>query len=236
MSNAPTAHNAAKLGDIAPTVIMPGDPLRATFIAENFLENVTQYNHIRGMNGYTGTYKGKKVSVQGHGMGGPSVGIYTYELFNFYDVERIIRVGSSGAMQPQLKLGDIVVAMGACTDSSYANQYHLPGTFAPIASFSLLEACVQNARKMELPIHVGNVLSSDIFYHDDPDALQKWVKMGVLTAEMESMALYCNSARAGKEALCITTVSDLPFKGEEMPAEQRQKGFHSMVELALSLL
>lgn len=234
--NTPTAHNAAKLGDIAPTVLMPGDPLRAAFIAETFLENVVQYNHVRGMNGYTGTYQGKRVSVQGHGMGGPSIGIYSYELYNFYDVQRIIRIGSSGGIQPHLHLGDIVVAMGACTDSAYAAQYGLPGTFAPIASYPLLAACVEAAKKKELCVHVGNILSSDIFYSDDPNALEKWVKMGVLAAEMEAMALYCNSARAQKESLCITTVSDLPFTGEAMPAKEREQGFSNMVELALAIV
>lgn len=232
----PTPHNAAVIGDIAETVIMPGDPLRAKFIAESFLENAVQYNQIRGMNGYTGTYKGKRVSVQGHGMGIPSVGIYTYELYNFYGVNRIIRIGSSGAIRLGIELGDIVVAMGACTDSAYASQYNLPGTFAPIASFSLLERCVKTAKDKNLHLHVGNVLSSDMFYSDNQKAWQMWADMGVLSIEMESMGLYCNAAKAGKEALCITTVSDQILTGEKASAEQRQSGFSSMIELALDMI
>lgn len=232
----PTPHNAAVIGDIAETVIMPGDPLRAKFIAESFLENAVQYNQIRGMNGYTGTYKGKRVSVQGHGMGIPSVGIYTYELYNFYGVNRIIRIGSSGAIRLGIELGDIVVAMGACTDSAYASQYNLPGTFAPIASFSLLERCVKTAKDKNLHLHVGNVLSSDVFYSDNQKAWQMWADMGVLSIEMESMGLYCNAAKAGKEALCITTVSDQILTGEKASAEQRQFGFSSMIELALDMI
>lgn len=232
----PTPHNAAVIGDIAETVIMPGDPLRAKFIAESFLENAVQYNQIRGMNGYTGTYKGKRVSVQGHGMGIPSVGIYTYELYNFYGVNRIIRIGSSGAIRLGIELGDVVVAMGACTDSAYAAQYNLPGTFAPIASFSLLERCVKTAKDKNLHLHVGNVLSSDMFYSDNQKAWQMWADMGVLSIEMESMGLYCNAAKAGKEALCITTVSDQILTGEKASAEQRQFGFSSMIELALDMI
>lgn len=232
----PTPHNAAHIGDIAETVIMPGDPLRAKFIAESFLENAVQYNNIRGMNGYTGTYKGRRVSVQGHGMGIPSVGIYTYELYNFYGVNRIIRVGSSGAIQLDIKLGDIVVAMGACTDSAYASQFDLPGTFAPIASFSLLEQCVDAAKNQNLQIHVGNVLSSDVFYSDNPKSWKKWADMGVLSIEMESMGLYCNAAKAGKEALCITTVSDQILTGEKASSEQRQTGFSAMIQLALDMI
>lgn len=231
----PTPHNAARRGDIAETVLMPGDPLRAKFIAETFLENVSQYNQIRGMNGYTGTYKGKRVSVQGHGMGNPSVGIYTYELYHFYDVQRIIRVGSSGAMRLDVKLGNIVIAMGACTDSSYASQYGLPGTFAPIASYPLLERAVRVSCEKGLAFHVGNILSSDVFYSDDPDSWKKWADMGVLSVEMESLGLYCNAARAGKEALCITTVSDHLLTKEKASAEQRQTGFSAMIELALDI-
>lgn len=231
----PTPHNAGKLGDIAPIVLMPGDPLRAKFIAETYLTDVVQYNQVRGMNGYTGMYKGKKVSVQGHGMGIPSIGIYTYELFNFYGVDRIIRVGSAGAIQPHIKLGDIVIAMGACTDSNYAAQYGLPGSFAPICSYDLLEKAVMAAKEKNLSFYVGNILSSDIFYNSDEDALRKWAKMGVLAVEMEAAALYCNATKAGKEALCITTVSDCPFTGEAASAEQRQTGFASMIELALDI-
>lgn len=235
MSKTPTAHNSAQLGDIAPTVLMPGDPLRAKYIAETYLENYVCYNEVRGMYGYTGNYKGKRISVQGHGMGIASVGIYTYELYNFYDVKNIIRVGSSGAIQPHIQLGDIVVALGACTDSAYANQYNLPGTFAPIASYPLIESCIEEARIRKIPFHVGNVLSSDVFYNDGDTVLRKWATMGILSVEMESMGLYCNAAKANRQALCITTVSDKPLSGESMSAKERQEGFDTMIQLALSI-
>lgn len=229
----PTPHNTAHAGDIAETVIMPGDPLRAKFIAENFLDNAMEYNHVRGMLGYTGNYKGHRVSVQGHGMGIPSIGIYSYELFHFYGVKRIVRVGSSGAIQPDIRLGDIVIAMGTCTDSNYAAQYGLPGVFAPICSYDLLEKMVAAAKAKGITPHVGNVLSSDVFYNPDSGANERWASMGVLSVEMESMGLYCNAAAAGKEAICVTTISDHILKGEGMSAEQRQTGLRSMIELAL---
>ena len=235
-NHTPTPHNSAVRGEIAKTVIMPGDPLRAKYIAETFLQNARLYNQVRGIFGYTGLYKGLEVSVQAHGMGIPSIGIYTYELYNFYDVENIIRVGSAGAMQPGLKLGDIVAALGACTDSDYAAQYNLPGTFAPTCTYHLLEKAAATARALQVPLHIGNILSSDIFYHADPDVNKKWAEMGVLAVEMEAAGLYCNAAKAGKNALCLTTISDQIITGERMSVEQRQLGFKAMVELALEML
>jgi len=233
-NNTPTPHIGAKYGEIAKTVIMAGDPLRAQFMAEKYLENPVQYNNVRGMLGYTGTYKGKKVSVQGHGMGIPSIGIYTYELFNFYDVDTIIRVGSAGAIDKDLHIGDIVIAVGACTNSNYDAQYQLPGTFAPIADFELLQNAVNEAKKLGLKYKVGNIYSSDTFY-DDSNSLASWQKMGVLAVEMEASALYANAARAGKKALCICTISDCPFTGEAASAEHRQTGFTNMMEVALNI-
>ncbi|NMA94551.1 MAG: purine-nucleoside phosphorylase [Clostridiales bacterium] len=231
----PTAHIEAKKGDIASTVIMPGDPLRAQFIAENFLEDAKCFNRVRGMLGFTGYYKGKKVSVMGHGMGVPSAGIYTYELFNFYDVDNIIRVGSAGGISDDIKLRDIVIAQGACTDSNYSRQYELPGIFAPIASYELLEKAVKLARERDLSIRVGNVFTSDIFY-DKSEGLKKWQKLGVLAVEMEAAVIYMNAADAGKNALCICTISDLPFTGEECTSEERQTTFTEMMELSLALI
>ena len=234
-NNTPTPHIGAKYGEIAKTVIMAGDPLRAQFMAEKYLENPVQYNNVRGMLGYTGTYKGKKVSVQGHGMGIPSIGIYTYELFNFYDVDTIIRVGSAGAIDKDLHIGDIVIAAGACTNSNYDAQYQLPGTFAPIADFELAQKAVNEAKKLGFTYKVGNIYSSDTFY-DDAQSLAAWQKMGVLAVEMEASALYANAARAGKKALCICTISDCPFTGEATSAEQRQIGFTNMMEVALGII
>ena len=231
----PTPHNQADIGEIASTVIMSGDPLRAKFIAENFLEEARCFNHVRGMLGFTGYYKGKEVSTMGHGMGIPSVGIYTYELFNFYGVENIIRVGSAGGIREDVKLRDIIIAMGACTNSNYAQQFGLPGTFAPIASYSLLEKAVQVARQQNLEVKMGNILTSDIFY-DDSSIQKEWRKMGVLAVEMEAAALYMNAARAGKNALCICTVSDLPFTGEACSSEERQTTFTQMIKLALEMV
>lgn len=235
MSNVPTPHNGAKLGDIAKTVLMPGDPLRAKYIAENYLENVKCFNTVRNMLGFTGSYKGKPVSVMGGGMGMPSVGIYTYELFNFYDVDNIIRIGSAGGIADGVHVRDLVVGIGACTDSNYAAQYQLPGTFAPTANYELLSRAVNKAKELGLPVKVGNVLSSDVFYGDNENALKSWKKMGVLAVEMEAAALYMNAARAGKSALCLLTISDCPFTGESLSAEERQTGFTQMMELALTL-
>lgn len=231
----PTPHNEANKGDIAPTVIMSGDPLRAKLIAEEYLKDAKCFNNVRGMMGFTGYYKGKKVSTMGHGMGVPSAGIYTYELFNFYGVENIIRVGSAGGIREDIKLRDIVIAMGACTNSNYAHQFNLPGSFAPIANYELLERAVQVARKQELKVKVGNILTSDIFY-DDSSIQKEWRKMGVLAVEMEAAALYMNAARAGKNALCICTVSDLPFTGEACSSEERQTSFTQMISLALEMV
>ena len=231
----PTPHNGAKLGDIAKTVLMPGDPLRAKFLADTYLEDVVQYNDVRGMYGYTGTYKGKRVSVQGHGMGMPSIGIYTYELYNFYGVESIIRIGSAGAIDESLHIGDIVIGMGACTNSNYEDQYLLPGRYAPIASFDLVQKAVSEAERLGYTYKVGNLYSSDTFY-DDGLRLKEWQKMGVLAVEMEAAALYMNAARAGKKALTICTISDCPFTGEATTAEERQTKFTQMMDVALSLI
>lgn len=228
----PTPHNNAEKNDIAKTVLMPGDPLRAKFIAENYLENPVCYNEVRGMLGYTGTYKEVKVSVQGSGMGMPSIGIYSHELFNEYDVENIIRVGTAGAISDKANLRDLIIGMSASTNSSYASQYRLPGTYAPTASWKLLSAAVSSAEEKECVYHVGNIFSSDTFY-DDANSLAEWQKMGVIGIEMEAAALYMNAARAGKNALCILTVSDCPLKGLSTTAQERQTSFRDMMEIAL---
>ena len=214
MANYPTPHIDAKPGDFGRTVLMPGDPLRAKYIAEHFLENPVLVNNVRGVQGYTGTYDGVKVSVMASGMGMPSIGIYSWELYTVFGVENIMRIGSTGALQENIKLRDIVIGQGACTDSNWAEQYHLAGSFAPIADYHMLELCVETAKEMGAPYHVGNILSSDRFYGDDgdmPDGWQAnygWQKMGVLAVEMEAAALYMNAARCGKRALAICTVSD----------------------------
>lgn len=232
--NIPTPHIEAKEGEIAKTVLMPGDPLRAKFIAETFLNDVTQYNHVRGMNGYTGYYKGKRISIQGSGMGMPSMGIYSYELFNFYDVDNIVRIGTAGSISESAKIRDIVIGMGACTNSNYALQYNLPGTYAPIASYKLLQRAVETAKNQCVDVKVGNILSSDTFYGDTPNSCD-WSKMGVLAIEMEAAALYMNAARAGKNALCILTISDEILTGKETTSQERQTTFTTMMELALEL-
>ena len=236
MANIPTPHIGAHEGEIAKKVIMAGDPLRAKFMAETFLENPVQYNSVRGMLGYTGTYKGKRVSVQGHGMGMPSIGIYSYELYNFYGVETIIRTGSAGAYHSDLKLGDVMIAIGACTDSNYADQYNLPGQFSPTADFALARAAVEKAEQMGIRYRVGNILSSDVFYGDDAERWKQWQKMGVMGVEMEAAALYMNAARSGKKALCICTVSDSLVTGEACSAEQRQTSFTNMMEIAFDII
>lgn len=235
MAQTPTPHIGAQYGEIAETVLMAGDPLRAKFMAENYLEIPVQFNNVRGMLGYTGTYQGKRVSVMGHGMGIPSIGIYTYELFNFYGVNTIVRIGSAGSYNLDLKLGDLVIAMGACTDSNYGAQFGLPGTFAPIANFDLLRAAVETCEKRGFRYKVGNILSSDAFYSDNPQT-DRWVKMGVLAVEMEASALYMNAARAGKRALAICTISDHILTGEVTTAEERRTNFTQMMEVALSLV
>ncbi len=228
----PTPHNNATKGDIAQTVIMPGDPLRAKFIAENYLENPVCYNQVRGMLGYTGTYKGVRISVQGSGMGMPSMGIYSWELFNEYDVKNIIRTGTAGAIADNVNLRDIIIAMSASTNSAYASQYKLPGTYAPTASWKILSKAVEVTQKKNVNYHVGNIFSSDTFY-DDANSLSQWQKMNVLGIEMETASLYMNASRTGKNALCILTVSDCPLKNLSTSAEERQTSFHDMMEIAL---
>ncbi len=235
MTNVPTPHNGAKLGEIAKTVLMPGDPLRAKFIAENFLEDVTQFNTVRNMLGYTGTYKGKRVSVMGGGMGMPSIGIYSYELFNFYGVDNIIRIGTAGSISEKLHLRDVVIGLGASTNSNYAHQYNLPGTFAPIASFDLVSSAVEAAKENNINVVVGNILSSDTFYSADKTATEKWKSMGILAIEMEAAALYMNAAEAGKNALCLLTISDSVLTGESLSAEDRQLSFTEMMKIALEI-
>ena len=235
MNNTPTPHIGAKYGEIAKTMIMAGDPLRARLMADLFLENPVQVNNVRGMLAFTGTYKGKPVTVMGHGMGIPSIGIYTYELFNFYDVDTIIRVGSCGARQTYVHLGDIVIAQGSCHDSNYGQQFDLPGHYAPIADFELCRKAVEACERLGYKYHVGNVFSADVFYSEDPRKAN-WTKMGVLADEMEAPALYMNAARAGKKALCICTVSDHILTGEATTAEERQNTFTKMMEVAFSVI
>lgn len=229
-----TPHINADKDAFGKTVLMPGDPLRSKFIAENFFENAELVNNIRGIQGYTGTYKGIKLSVMASGMGMPTIGIYSYELFNMFNVENIIRIGSTGAMQEKVKVRDIVFGMGACTNSNYASQYGLRGAFAPIASYHLLKAAIEQADMAGAAYHVGNVLSSDVFYDDDKTANEGWQKMGVLCVEMEAAALYMNAARCGKNALAMFTVSDSLVTGEATTAEERQNSFTQMMEIALN--
>lgn len=231
----PTPHIGAKYGEIAETVIMAGDPLRVKLMAERFLEQPVMFNNVRGMLGYTGLYKGKRVSVMGHGMGMPSIAIYTYELYNFYGVKTIIRVGSAGSIQKDLHIGDLAIAMGACTDSNFAAQYLLPGTFAPIADFDLVRAAAEACERMGYHYKVGNVLSSDVFYSENP-CTDKWIGMGVLAVEMEIAALYMNAARSGNRALGICTISDHILTGEATTAEERQNSFTHMMDVAFSLV
>ncbi len=241
MLTTPTPHIEAKPGDFGKTVLMPGDPLRAKFIAENFLENPVLVNNVRGVQGHTGYYKGVKVSVMASGMGIPAIGIYSHELYNGYGVENIIRVGSAGAIQENIHLYDLVLAMGACTDSNFASQFHLPGTFAPIASYELLSAAVKAAEENGATYHVGNVNSSDVFYGDHEgvpaglDSVYGLKKMGVMALEMEAAALYMNAARYGKRALCICTISDHVLTGEETTSAERQNAFTTMMKVALDV-
>lgn len=235
MENTPTPHIGAKRGEIAETVLMAGDPLRVKFMAEKYLENPVCFNQVRGMLGYTGTYNGRPVSVMGHGMGGPSIGIYTYELYNFYGVNTIIRVGSAGAIQERLKVGDLVIATGACTNSNYAAQYELPGTYAPIADFTLARRAVEACERMGYRHQVGNVMSADTFYSENPHN-DRWQKMGVLAIEMEIAMLYMNAARANKKALGICTISDHILTGEATTAEERQTTFTKMMDVAFAII
>ena len=237
--NYPTPHIQAIPSDFGQTVLMPGDPLRSKFIAETFLENPVLVNNVRGVQGYTGTYKGTKVSVMASGMGMPSIGIYSHELFNFFEVQNIMRIGSAGAMQPQIHLRDIVMGQAACTDSNWAAQFHLSGTFAPICSYEMLTKAVASAEELGARYHVGNILSSDAFYGDHegvPEGLDSnygWRKMGVMAVEMEAAALYMNAARYGKNALCICTISDHLLTGEQTTSAERQTSFTQMMEVAL---
>ncbi|MDE6997280.1 MAG: purine-nucleoside phosphorylase [Oscillospiraceae bacterium] len=227
-----TPHNSAQPGDFAKTVLMPGDPLRAKFIADTFLENAKLVNNVRGIQGYTGTYKGTPVSVMASGMGMPSMGIYSHELFSQYGVENIIRIGSAGAISEKLKLRDVIAGQASCTDSNFAHQYGLPGQFAPIADFTLLETAVAAARGLGVEMPVGSLLSSDVFY-DASDSTMKWAEMGVLAVEMESAALYMTAARLGKRALAICSISDSIVTGEALDAKARQTTFTSMMRIAL---
>lgn len=239
MANYPTPHINATPDDFAKTVLMPGDPLRSKFIAENFLMNAKLVNNVRGIQGYTGEYKGKKISVMASGMGMPSIAIYSHELFNFFGVENIIRVGSAGALREDIGVREIVVGQGACTNSNFASQFNLGGTFAPICSYKMLCACSKAAEGLGLKINVGNLLSSDTFYNDEEGLSEsetssaKWGKMGVLAVEMEAAALYTNAARYNKNALAICTVSDNIVTGEATSAEERQTSFTEMMRLAL---
>ena len=235
IKESPSASIAADESQIAKAVLMPGDPLRAKYVADHYLEDVVCFNTVRNMLGYTGTYKGKRISVMGHGMGVPSMGIYSYELYQFFGVDTIIRIGSAGAIDPSLKIGDIVVAVSSCTTSSYGAQYHLPGSFAPTADFDLARRAVELCEQKGFRHKAGTVLCSDWFY-DESQGLPEWQKMGVLAVEMESAALYMEAARAGKKALCLLTISDNPFTGEAVSAEVRQNAFTQMMEVALGLV
>ena len=230
-----TPHNEAKKEDIAKKVLMPGDPLRAKFIAENFLDTFKQVNQVRNMFAFTGTYKGEPVTIMGSGMGIPSIGIYSYELYDQYDVEKIIRIGSGGAYQDYVNLKDVVIGIGACTDSNYASQYNLPGTFAPIGSFNLAKKAVEVANENNINVHVGNIVSSDKFYHADKTAADRWREMGVLCVEMEAAGLYMNAAKLRREALAIISISDHVFKGTELDSKERQVGFTDMMKIALEI-
>ncbi len=235
MADYPTPHIAATPNEIAKTVLMPGDPLRSAFVAKNFLEGAVLFNNVRGVQGYTGSWKGVPVSVMASGMGMPSIGIYSYELFHFFGVDHILRIGSAGALTPHVKVRDLVFGMGACTNSAYGEQFGLRGRFAPLGDYGLLCGGVELAKKRGLSYHVGNLLSSDTFYDEDPSASLNWSKMGVLAVEMEAAALYMNAARAGKRALAICTVSDSLVTGEATSAEERQNSFVDMITLALDL-
>ena len=217
----------------AKTVLMPGDPLRAKMIAETFFENPVLINNVRGIQGYNGTYKGHKVSVMASGMGMPSIGIYSYELYNFFGVENIIRVGSAGGLGKDIKLRDIVAGIGANTNSNFGAQYGVTGAIAPTCSYELLTAAADSAEALGLSLKVGNLFSSDTFYDADPDCLKKWAEVGSLAVEMEAAALYLTAKKAGKRALAICTISDIPATGEGCSAEERQNTFTDMMKIAL---
>ncbi len=232
----PTVHNEAEFGEIAEDILLPGDPLRAKYVAENYLSDVKCYNKVRNMLGYTGTYKGKRVSVQGTGMGMPTMYIYSYELIHFYKAKRLMRVGTCGTHADNVELNDIVLGMGACHDSNIDEQYQLPGKYAPICSFDLLEKVVQTARKQELKFHVGNIASGSTFYSEERTDKKSWKDMGILAYEMEAAALYMNAASAGVEALTVLQVTDQRRTGEIASREQREKGVDDLIELALESL
>jgi purine-nucleoside phosphorylase len=235
MSSTSTPHIDPKGEEIAETILLPGDPLRARFIAETYFDNPRCFNEVRGMYGFTGTYRGRKISVMGTGMGIPSISLYSYELIHFFDVKNLIRVGSCGTIQDGIELYDVIIAQGASTDSSYLTQFGVPGTYAPLSSYRLLEKAKRIADEHGQRNHVGNILSSDIFYNDDPDALGKWAKMGILAVEMESAGLFANAAAAGVDALGIFTVSDIIFAGKHTTPDERQTAFTTMIEIALEL-
>jgi purine-nucleoside phosphorylase len=228
-----TAHIEAKQGDFAETILLPGDPLRAKFIADNFLEDVKQVNGVRGMLGFTGTYKGHPISVMGTGMGMPSIGIYSHELINQYGVKNLVRVGSCGGFQEDVKIRDVIIGQSASTNSNYQSQYNVNGHYAPTASFKLMRAAVESAEELGITPKVGNILSSDIFYDDNPEAWKEWAKLNVLAVEMEAAALYMNAARLGANALCILTVSDSLVTGEATTSQERQESFTDMMKIAL---
>lgn len=230
-----TPHIAAKPGDFAKVVLMPGDPLRAKFIAENFLENARLVTSVRNVLGYTGTYHGKEVSVMASGMGMPSIGIYSHELYTHYGVETIIRIGSCGSYKEDINLFDVIVCMGACTDSNWASQFQLNGTYSAIADFDLVRRAYEIANEKKTPVHVGNIFSADVFYDEDPNTWKKWAAVGCLGVEMESYALYATAAHLNKKALCLLTVSDHFLREEKATAEERQTGFKAMMEIALEL-
>ncbi|AZK48778.1 purine-nucleoside phosphorylase [Paenibacillus lentus] len=230
-----TAHIKPNGVEIAETILLPGDPLRAKFIAETFLEDYQCFNEVRGMLGYTGTYKGKKISVMGTGMGPASMGIYSWELINVFGVKNLIRIGTCGAMQEDIELYDVIFGMGASTDSNYGHQFNLPGQYSLTASFELLEKAKKIADDQGQKVHVGNILSSEIFYNADPTAIKKWQDVGILGVEMESVALYWNAAQARVNALCILTVSDHLLTGAKTTPEERQTAFTKMMEIALDL-
>ena len=234
MDSVPTPHITAKAGDFAKTVLMPGDPLRSKFIAETYLQDTVLVNNVRGVQGYTGFYKGKRVSVMASGMGMPSIGIYSYELFNFYEVENILRIGSAGMIAQTLKVQDIVAGMSCYTNSNFGTQFGFLGNLAPACSYTLLQKAVEAGKKIGVDVKVGSVYSSDTFY-DESEPLGKLQKLGVLAVEMEAAALYLNAARAGKNALCLCTISDNPFTGEGMTAQQRQTALTQMMEIALEV-
>ena len=230
-----TPHNEAMTGEIAKTVLMPGDPLRAKFLAMTYLDNVKQFNKVRNMFGYTGKYKGKDISIMGSGMGMPSIGIYSHELYSTYGVENIIRIGSCGSFKENVHLRDIIIVQGCCTDSNFAHQYELPGIYSAISDYGLLEKAVTLAKKNNVNYHVGNILSSDVFYHADKNSPQKWASMGCLGVEMESYALFATAAYLNKRALTLLTVSDSLVSNEETTPEEREKTFTAMMEIALEI-